>query len=615
MVSSEELLKKCTVKIVLRQHGQDQGQGTGFFVSENLVLTCAHVIEDFRKEDIAIVWQGKENVIHVLSIELEISESNCDVALLKVETSEVVQPLCVELDHREGSFESRDKLHTFGYPWKDYPDGRPVDAECQGSTGAGEIDFKLGSINPGMSGAPLLNQRTGKVCGIVHYTQGRGTLLGGGAIPISGISKRIPDLIKLNSASKSNMRQMRHKTESIFSNLISEKTENFIGRSYVFSAINSFIREESNGYFVLTGYPGQGKSSILAKYVQDHECIHFFNEMSEGNNKTSDFLRSVHSQLINNLDTGYSSVPNDAESSGAFLVDLLNRASSNTQKPIVIVVDALDEVNTSGHPKNSNILYLPSRLPDKVYFIISVRSEFNITLNLKNTPEQNLDLDDDAFTYQTLEDIRQYITEQVIQSSTLERKIQELGESLSSFIERVAEKSDKNFMYLYYIINDLKNDKVENLTSLDHLPKGLQQYYQWHWERMEMSPKDRPPPKDKIRVLFVLAELREAVSRTLLIYGYLNNSDRVISQIVDSVDSVLNDWEQFLKTKEVPPEIFYYIYHSSFREFLISVSKEYKKLKERYPEIFRELERTHKSIADVKFKIWSDFENEEDVFR
>jgi hypothetical protein len=51
-----------------------------------------------------------------------------------------------------------------------------------------------------MSGAPLLNQRTGKVCGIVKFTRDRSFDLGGGAIPTRVILEQFPQLREFQQA-------------------------------------------------------------------------------------------------------------------------------------------------------------------------------------------------------------------------------------------------------------------------------------------------------------------------------------------------------------------------------------------------------------------------------
>ena len=61
-----------------------------------------------------------------------------------------------------------------------------------------------------------------------------------------------------------------------FQQLIWEKSENFVGREFVFAAINKFLHrcdrkalpQGNRGYFTLLGAPGSGKSTILGKYVK-----------------------------------------------------------------------------------------------------------------------------------------------------------------------------------------------------------------------------------------------------------------------------------------------------------------------------------------------------------
>jgi hypothetical protein len=70
---------------------------------------------------------------------------------------------------------------------------------CDGITGSeiASILFNLGQVRPGISGSLLLNQRTGKVCGMVKFTRDRSFNLGGGAIPTRVILEQWPQLRKL----------------------------------------------------------------------------------------------------------------------------------------------------------------------------------------------------------------------------------------------------------------------------------------------------------------------------------------------------------------------------------------------------------------------------------
>lgn len=170
------------------------GHGTGFFVAPGLILTCAHVVKEVDGKPIQICWQS-HNEFAVAAIERSFPE--LDIALLSFTPPPNSQLPCVYFDR---AVEPGDGLYIFGYPDIDFPNGCPVTFTCEGLTGDEPplIKFKLGQVRPGMSGSPLLNQRTKKVCGIVKFTRDRSIDLGGGAVPTSVIFSQFPELEQLN---------------------------------------------------------------------------------------------------------------------------------------------------------------------------------------------------------------------------------------------------------------------------------------------------------------------------------------------------------------------------------------------------------------------------------
>lgn len=190
MSQLEDLLQQCTVKLIL----PSGGWGTGFFVAPGLILTCAHVVREATDETIQVRWQKQENWAEAV-MEKALPDPY-DVALLRVTLPPEAHPTCVYLD---GEVRSRDPLYLFGYPDQDFPNGCPVTVNCEGLTGdePALIKFALGQVRPGMSGAPLLNQRTGKVCGMVKFTRDRSFDLGGGAILTDVILAQFPELREL----------------------------------------------------------------------------------------------------------------------------------------------------------------------------------------------------------------------------------------------------------------------------------------------------------------------------------------------------------------------------------------------------------------------------------
>jgi len=341
---------------------------------------------------------------------------------------------------------------------------------------------------------------------------------------------------------------------SQFQSLIQDKTEGFVGREYVFDAIQTFIQENKKGYFTIIGDPGQGKSAILAKYVQDTGCIAHFNVQLQGPNRADQFLESVCKQLVARYELPYDPLPSNAMQDGEFLGHLLDEvAQRRNGQPVVIAVDALDEVD-SGSYRDANILYLPPHLPDGVYFIMTRRRGVEVPLTTY-TPNQIISLLD--YQADSQRDVRLYIQNRVDDSGNLRQQIDERQETIIIFTDKIADKSENNFMYLRYVLLDIEKGLYKDL-SLDSFPQGLQGYYNFHWRRMGMTAN--PLPDAKIKIVYILGEVKQPVSRQQ-ICDFSGEDTR-------TVQTVLNEWEQFLHELLKDNSRRYSVYHASFRDFL-----------------------------------------------
>jgi serine/threonine-protein kinase len=342
---------------------------------------------------------------------------------------------------------------------------------------------------------------------------------------------------------------------SQFQSLIQDKTEGFIGCEYVFDAIQGFIQENKKGYFTIIGYPGQGKSAILAKYVQDTGCIAHFNIQLQGLNRADQFLESVCKQVVARYQLPYDPLPSNATQDGEFLGQLLDEvAQRRNGQPVVIAVDALDEVDPASYRGNANILYLPPHLPDGVYFIMTRRRGVEVPLTTY-APVQSLDLLD----YQTdsHRDVREYIQNRVNSSEKLRKRIDERRETVAEFIDKMVDKSENNFMYLRYVLQDIEMGRYQDL-SLESFPQGLQGFYNFHWRRMGITAE--PLSDAKIKIVYILGEVLQPVSRQQ-ICDFSGEDAR-------TVQTVLNEWKQFLHELFRDNQKRYSIYHASFRDFL-----------------------------------------------
>lgn len=372
-----------------------------------------------------------------------------------------------------------------------------------------------------------------------------------------------------------------------FPTLIGNKIEGFVGREYVFDAIDKFIEEHSNGYFTIIGDPGQGKSTILAKYVQDNDCIAHFNIALEGPNRANQFLENVSNQLIQRYELPYNSLPENATEDGQFLGQLLKAAvQKSKEEAVIIAVDALDEVDKDSYRNGANILYLPAHLPEKVYFILTRRRDVEVELT-HHVSREKLNLAD--YKIEGERDVRTYIEDRISNSADLRHRVDKRGETYQEFTDKITEKSENNFMYLRYVLIDIEDGKYEDLT-LEKFPQGLQGYYDFHWRRMGMTAT--PPPIEKIRVVYILGEVRKPVSRSKICEYSLEKKS--------TVQQVLNEWKQFLHQIREENENCYSVYHSSFRDFLHR-----KDILEAHGE---ELPNIHRLIADHELMVLEELE-------
>ncbi len=176
-----ELLRQCTVRISLPGRTE---HGTGFFVAPGLILTCAHVIKGSKQEtgSVEVYWGDQTYSATIKTIQVD-----ADLALLQIG---LTKHPCVYLQIGVTPF---DTLYSYGYT-DDHPDGDPATFTLEGRNQEGQLKFKFGQVRPGLSGAPVLNARTGYVCGIVQLTRDRNNDLGGRAIPTTTVFRELPEI-------------------------------------------------------------------------------------------------------------------------------------------------------------------------------------------------------------------------------------------------------------------------------------------------------------------------------------------------------------------------------------------------------------------------------------
>jgi hypothetical protein len=347
-----------------------------------------------------------------------------------------------------------------------------------------------------------------------------------------------------------------------FKALIDERTKNFVGREFIFKAIDDFLNDIKfpSGYIIISGEPGIGKTALLAQLVKQRGYVHHFNTVLQNIRSTDNFLANICAQLIVRYELKHSMLPPNATENSEFLSQLLSEVvEKGVDKPIVILVDALDEVGDVGRHQDINRLCLPPDLPDGVFFVVTKREEFDDRLSVGRRKDIYLKDDDPR----NLKDVRQHIENFITEYRTdMILRIKEWDITEDEFLDTITERSEGNFMYLVYVLGDIRDGRLTaaNIDNIHKLPQGLKDYYQRHWRGIRVVDPDR---FDKYYepVLCILATVREPVTIAHLIEW---------TELVPMrIHEVIEKWRQYLNKSETEQgEPLYRVYHTSFQDFL-----------------------------------------------
>ena len=394
-----------------------------------------------------------------------------------------------------------------------------------------------------------------------------------------------------------------------FAAIIHQKSVNFLGRDFVFTAINNFLNRYNRGYFTIIGLPGSGKSAIIAKYINqnnppENRQVIYYNAELEGKNHAEEFLKYICSQIIATFDQiSLPNLPDNATEGSWFLSLLLQQISDYLQsnqpnQKLIIAIDSLNCINSHLQPPGTNIFYLPRYIPQGVYFLLSRRPFLPDNSGLLiEAPVQSLHLED--YPQENKRDIQNYIRRNLtpltplpyegmgeqdasnspspiteIEEKNLSNSPLLAGEGLgersikswlnthqineAEFMTNLTNRSENNFMYVSQILAAITNNFYPQPSQIGtSFPPQLETYYQQHLEKMLGSQHQDFP----LAVLQVLAQTTQPISVTD-IANFLNTDEY-------DVEEVLEDWLEFLQVETIFDSTTYKFYHDNFRQWLI----------------------------------------------
>ncbi len=335
---------------------------------------------------------------------------------------------------------------------------------------------------------------------------------------------------------------------------IQDKTNGFVGREHVIDAFDQFLDGYTSGYFVVRGDPGIGKSAIAAELVRTRGYPHHFNIAAEGISGINQFRRNLAAQVIARYRLDYLDLPADVEQDNNFLKQIMAEAAvSAGESPVVLVVDALDEVSDEASGR-ANPLSLPRSLPANVFILVTTRRTDSV-LEIDVEHSQVLELE--AGSAGNLQDIRAYI-DAYARRPAMQKRLAAWRVDRDTFVEKLQVKSEGNFMYVRYVLPAIAAGKFTHGT-VDELPRGLRRYYKRHWETMRGQDREAFVRVNQ-KVIAVLATAYQPVSIQFVA--------RVTRLEPAEVQWTIDQWREFLHVLTGNGARRFRLYHASYRDFL-----------------------------------------------
>jgi len=287
----ELLVRDCTVQVI------GEARGTGFFVAPGIVVTCAHVIGNQTRPTVRWERNGQQAVEVIASeparviAHAEHPIRNLDglypdIALIEVPG--LSGHPCVAVDDEWP--QDPDTFYVCGYPREgDAELLTPVRLRYRGMHGtdpAAYLDLAGDTIKPGMSGAAVLNLRTGAVCGMLVATKHPKQADGGLAVLWGAAKDDLADCLAANRVFHQRERRWNAATQGRRRrrprDIARPLPENYERRDDLLSEAKQELLAANPGGSArlvgLVGMGGIGKSVLACALARDDEVKQAFQD-------------------------------------------------------------------------------------------------------------------------------------------------------------------------------------------------------------------------------------------------------------------------------------------------------------------------------------------------
>ena len=350
-----------------------------------------------------------------------------------------------------------------------------------------------------------------------------------------------------------------NRKEPIFEHNLVVPEESYVPNASGMAQLNACIKGKTKGYLFLKGSPGSGKSTLLTQWTRrlaNHSvrfyAFDFLNPSSQRNDSSRGsgitFLNDIVVQINKAGFDSRSMLPSFKDFSSLKKrfyeqMDELSKKFAETGVPFLIIVDGLDHITreyTDCVHTLMRVLPSPSDIPDGVVFVLG--SQHFDHLNLDAAIEKESAKKSNLVEMPPLSKT---------ESDALCHKLIAPELINDELLVKCWRKSQGHPLYLHYLLNQIENEGVDVINSVDDTPEGVEDYYQ--------------------RITGTLLEEKSALNNALglisRITGVIKFDDvrKLCSE--DSVLDIRNRMWHLFRFDKGGQELSFF--HNSFRQYLL----------------------------------------------
>lgn len=335
----------------------------------------------------------------------------------------------------------------------------------------------------------------------------------------------------------------------------------FTGRQWVFDEIEKWINNRNaSRLFWLAGAPGIGKTTVATRLVQLFPNIVAFHLCKRGHSEKASPHRAICTiayQLSTQLPEYRNLLLriniekevrrcNDVALFDILIVQPLCHTIKQPQKPLIILIDGLDEASQNGH--NIMASFIASefcKLPQWLRFIITSRLDKEVTNPLLIFEPWVLESE----SKNNITDLINYIGARLGSYIT--------GPAYDLILNKIVKRSEGSFLYTKYLCDMIVESRSFDLNAPNAIPQGLAGVYQQYFH-------NKFPDKHYYR-----ENIRPALQVMIASYECLTAKElkEYLGWTTDKVTDFLLDIGSFIIENSNNKLV---AYHSSFFNWLVN---------------------------------------------